>query len=86
MIEMGSSFGKMFRELRAATRDMSWSNLMGSHDDEAPRSQRDDSLARLSEYTKSYNAANSTPSSAPGISQGKIVDGSVERVEDPSKN
>lgn len=28
MVEMGSSFGKAFRELRDATREMSWSNLL----------------------------------------------------------
>jgi TatA/E family protein of Tat protein translocase len=33
MIDMGSSFGKAFRELRDATKDMNWTSLI--HDDGA---------------------------------------------------
>lgn len=37
MIEMGSSFGRMFRELREATRDMSWTNILSDHEDHSPK-------------------------------------------------
>jgi TatA/E family protein of Tat protein translocase len=36
MMEMGSSFGKAFREFREATKDMNWSNLMSTGSTEEP--------------------------------------------------
>lgn len=37
MIEMGSSFGKAFRDFREATKDISWSNLLSGEEQPAPR-------------------------------------------------
>jgi sec-independent protein translocase protein TatA len=85
MIEMGSSFGKMFRELREATRDMNWSNML-SGNDEPPKSHRDETLARISDYTKSYTSNPNSSSTASGGLGHTIVEGSVERVEEQSKN
>jgi sec-independent protein translocase protein TatA len=38
MIEMGSSVGRMFRELRDATREMNWSNILGEHEERPSQS------------------------------------------------
>ena len=42
MIEMGSSFGKAFREFREATKEMNWSHLMstGSAEEHADAARR----------------------------------------------
>jgi sec-independent protein translocase protein TatA len=55
MIEMGSSFGKMFREFRDAAREMNWSNLVGDHDD--THQSRQGPLARASQTFQSFSAA-----------------------------
>ena len=36
LMEMGSSFGKAFREFREATKEMNWSNLMSTGSTEEP--------------------------------------------------
>src|SRR5262245_43082128 len=54
VIEMGSSFGKAFREFRQATRGLSWSDLAEGNDEprrSAALSARDTSVAKLSQFT-----------------------------------
>jgi TatA/E family protein of Tat protein translocase len=37
MIEMGSAFGKAFKDFREATKDISWSNLLSGNEQPEPR-------------------------------------------------
>lgn len=53
IIEMGSSFGKMFREFRDATREMSWSNLISDQ----PDSPRQSASSRASSAAQSASAS-----------------------------
>src|SRR5262245_42274527 len=58
VIEMGSSFGKAFREFREATRGLSWSSLAGDGDEphgNAALSARDTNVATLSQFTAATN-------------------------------
>jgi sec-independent protein translocase protein TatA len=78
MIEMGSSFGKMFREFREATRDMSWSNLLGTSDVSESRLSRPSQSAPP--FTPARSQTTVATSSTPGPS---VVDGSIEHPREP---
>src|SRR5215469_16461963 len=72
MIEMGSSFGKAFREFRNATKEMSWSSLLNSSDDETPTT-----YSQMSQISQTYGAAKSD-----GAANGNITsDGTTSGVE-----
>jgi TatA/E family protein of Tat protein translocase len=49
MIDMGSAFGKAFREFREATKELSWPGL-GGGDDASPKQS---TLSRLSQLSQS---------------------------------
>lgn len=53
MIEMGSSFGKAFREFREATKEMSWSALTGAEED----TPRQSAMSKLSQFTQTIGVA-----------------------------
>ena len=98
VIEMGSSFGKAFREFREATRGMSWSSLTQGDDEprgNAALSARDTSVAKLSRFT----AANASiepsqmaaedelptePQEAPQVVEGEVD--YVDQVEDTANS
>jgi TatA/E family protein of Tat protein translocase len=68
MIEMGSSFGKAFREFREATKEMSWSALTGAEED----TPRQTAMSKLSQFTQTLGVSadveapqTPAPSSAP---------------------
>ena len=53
MIEMGSAFGKAFREFREATKEMSWSSLTGA-DDDTPRQT---AMSKLSQFAQTVGVS-----------------------------
>ncbi|HKV83299.1 MAG TPA: twin-arginine translocase TatA/TatE family subunit [Ktedonobacterales bacterium] len=69
MIEMGSSFGKAFREFREATKEMSWSALTGAEED----TPRQTAMSKLSQFSQTLGVtsndeaprAAATPSAPP---------------------
>ena len=71
MIEMGSAFGKAFREFREATKELSWSSLTGA-DEDTPRQT---AMSKLSQFSQTLGVAaqpeetqatpTPTPTSAP---------------------
>lgn len=70
MIDMGSSFGKAFREFRSATKDLSWSNLLTGGDDEKPSP-----LSQISQLSQTFGSAKSNgTASANGPSNGTPAD------------
>ena len=74
MIEMGSSFGKAFREFRNATKDLTWTNLLsgaGSGEDEKPSA-----LSQLSQVSQTFGAAK-----ANGTSNGAGNNGTVPSAD-----
>lgn len=83
MIEMGSSFGKAFRELREATKDVSWTNLMTSGD---PEPEKQTTLSKLSQFSQSLSESATpaqTPSATPSVPAAPIVESTtVERVDE----
>jgi sec-independent protein translocase protein TatA len=84
VIEMGSSFGKAFKEFRDATREMSWSNLLSTSDE-----PRQTPLSRMSQLSQSFGASrasDSVESETRAAPSGPIVDGSVERADEPANN
>jgi Sec-independent protein translocase protein TatA len=54
MIEMGSAFGKAFREFREATKELSWPGLGESQEATPPAS----TLSRLSQISQTLGGAN----------------------------
>lgn len=61
MIEMGSSFGKAFREFRDATKELSWTGLLSGGGEEKPASP-----SHLSQIAQPQSSANgSTPIANP---------------------
>ena len=85
MIEMGSALGKAVRELRDATKDMNWSNLM-SGGDAAPNEQT--TLSRLSQFSQSLSEtpAESTVSVPPTTPTTPFVEAPVEPVDEARLN
>ena len=84
VIEMGSSFGKAFKEFRDATREMSWSNLLNSSDE-----PHQTPLSRMSQVSQTFGASRATGSSegeTPAAPSGPIVEGSIEHTDEPAKN
>ncbi|HLJ82102.1 MAG TPA: twin-arginine translocase TatA/TatE family subunit [Ktedonobacterales bacterium] len=59
MIEMGSSFGKAFREFKEATKEMSWTNLLSGSEEE----QKPSALSQLSQISQTYGSANNNGTS-----------------------
>ncbi|MEO7003769.1 MAG: twin-arginine translocase TatA/TatE family subunit [Ktedonobacterales bacterium] len=51
MVEMGSQFGKMFREFQGSLKEMNWS-LTGNTDDNKPAATAGDAITKLSEYAQ----------------------------------
>jgi sec-independent protein translocase protein TatA len=85
MIEMGSSLGKAFRELRDAAKEMDWSGLTGSS--ETPSTPSPPSQPR---YTTPYAEPASTPPTPPVAApppppESQIVEGSLV-VDDDTKS
>lgn len=74
MVEMGSSFGKAFREFRDATREMSWNNLLSDEPKRTAASTTDDVNAVRRSHEEA--AARAKADAAAGV-----VEGSVEHVE-----
>lgn len=68
MIEMGSSFGKAFREFKEATKEMSWSSLTGAQED-TPRQTAMSKMSQLSQTfgigAESESAATPPPPATP---------------------
>ena len=91
VVEMGSSLGKAFRELRESTRGMSWSSLTEA-DDEPERgaalSATDTSVSKLTQFTAAANASIETPpvveATAETSEESVVVEdhAKAERVED----
>lgn len=93
MIEMGSSLGKAFRELREATKDipgMNRMNSLGGLLDNSPSPARRTPLANLSQMAQQLgidadDASAAASSTAPPVGgTTPAVEGSVERVEEHS--
>lgn len=80
MIEMGSSFGKAFREFREATKELSWTGLLSGSEEE-----KQTPLSHLSQIVQSHSSANeSTPAAnPPAVTQ--VVDAD-EASETPGAN
>jgi sec-independent protein translocase protein TatA len=87
VIEMGSSFGKAFREFRQATRGLSWSSLTDGDDMPRPRQAlpaQDSGVAKVSQFTaaaSSVSATSPTAAAAEPPPAPPVVEGSVEHVE-----
>jgi TatA/E family protein of Tat protein translocase len=78
MIEMGSSFGKAFRELREATKEMNWSNLMSTeHTEEAQRPPQ--AHPTSPRWTTPESATNATSAAHPETAG--VVEGTIEHIE-----
>ncbi|HLZ24004.1 MAG TPA: twin-arginine translocase TatA/TatE family subunit [Ktedonobacterales bacterium] len=72
MIEMGSSFGKAFREFKNATKDLSWNNLLTGGEQDKPSA-----LSQLSQISQTYGSDNgngTTPESNPVTAATRVVD------------
>lgn len=85
MIDMGSSFGKAFREFRSATKDLSWSNLLTGGEEEKPSP-----LSQLSQISQTFGVSNgnssvnsTTPAASPVLTETRVVDAD-EPGEEPS--
>lgn len=88
MIEMGSSFGKAFREFREATKEMSWTNLLSGSDEQ----QKPSALSQLSQLSQTYGSANGanngnggTAAADPVATTPRVVDADAPG-EGPSAN
>src|SRR5579884_3053135 len=78
MVEMGSQFGKAFREFRDAAKEMSWSNMLGDDGSKSGTSNSDN----LSQIRRDHEAA---AAKAHAEAAAGIVEGSVEPVETAPK-
>ena len=79
MIEMGSAFGKAFREFREATKEMSWSSLTGS--DDAP--PRQSAMSKLSQFSQTIGVTSEPepPATTPSqITVESVPESHEERV------
>lgn len=76
LIEMGTSFGKAFREFREATKDMHWSNLMSTEERAAPPSSPYSTAGKIL-HTQQATAPATPPSAS-------VVEGSIEEREEGS--
>lgn len=70
MIEMGSSFGKAFREFREATKELSWSSITGAEED----TPRQTAMSKLSQFTQTIGVTSApeppqSPTAAPSSAQ-----------------
>lgn len=84
MIEMGSSFGKAFRELREATKDVSWTNLMTGGD---PEPEKQTTLSKLSQLSQSLSESatpTQTPPASPNMPAAPIVETTTVEPVDTS--
>jgi sec-independent protein translocase protein TatA len=77
MVEMGSQFGKAFRELRDATKEMNWNNPL-SEEPQKPTASVSD---HLSQIRRDHEAA---AAKAHADTASGVVEGSVEPV-DPAR-
>ncbi len=84
MIEMGSSFGKMFREFRDATREMSWSNLINNDQGDTPQG-RQGPLSRASQTAQSFGAARAGREEAKTTAPAgaTVVESTIEHPKEP---
>lgn len=78
LVEMGSSFGKAFREFRDATREMSWSNLLSN---EQPHQQAPTPQS-LSDIRAAHERAAAEAKANPTVVEGSI-ERPAERAEEP---
>lgn len=83
MIEMGSSLGKALRELREATKDVSWNNLMTGGDAEPEKQTTLSKLSQLSQSLTESTAPAPTTSATSVTPAAPIVEAtSAEPVDD----
>jgi len=82
MIEMGSSFGKMFREFRDATREMSWGSLIN---DQGDTPSRQGPFSRASQTAQSFGAARADREEAKTAAPAgaTIVESTIEQPKEP---
>jgi len=84
VIEMGSALGKALRELREATKGMSWTGLMG---EESPGQTTLSRLSQLSQsFTKdepppSVTPPEGTPSAPPAEAPARIIDSQAQPTQ-----
>ena len=52
MVEMGSQFGKMFREFQGSLKEMNWSLTGNTADHDKPAATAGDAITKLSEYAQ----------------------------------
>lgn len=83
MIEMGSSFGKAFREFREATKDLSLTNLVTGVDTE-PMKQT--TLSKLSQFSQSLSESTTEPAEPVAPPAGPIVEMSSEPMDEARLN
>jgi len=83
MIEMGSSFGKMFREFRDAAREMSWSNLINEQGD--THQARQGPLSRASQTSQAFGAARADRDEATTTAPtgATVVESTIEHPKEP---
>jgi TatA/E family protein of Tat protein translocase len=80
VIEMGSQLGKVVRELRQSTKDLSWSSLL-STDDSAGHTPP----SSTNHPSQSYSAVPTGTDSSSSVTEATIVDGTVTRdADEPS--
>lgn len=82
MIDMGSSFGKAFREFREATKDLNLTNLMTGGDAE-PGKQT--TLSKLSQFSQSLNESSAVPPE-PVAPSAPIVEVTAEPMDEARLN
>lgn len=83
MIQMGSQFGKAFRDFREATKELSWSNLLSTE----PQEQQS-TLSKLSQVSQTISN-NLAPSAAPATTPTEpatteVVDSTVSTSATPA--
>ena len=79
LMEMGSSFGKAFREFREATKEMNWSNLMSTGSTEEPPRPPQAHHPTSPRWTASESDAGG--SGAARSESASVVESTLEHVE-----
>ena len=82
MIEMGSSLGKTLRELREATKDVSWNNLMTGGDSEPEKQTTLSKLSQLSQSLSESTTPTQTNTATPVTPAAPIVEATTTEPSD----
>lgn len=85
MIEMGSALGRAFRELREATKDVNWSNLMSGGDAE-PETYSTYSTPSQSSQPSDEPAPTTTATPVTTVTPSPIVEATVEPIDEATRN